>query len=627
MNLKNQNELIKRSHERSKAFGVKEDQIISKKILNMKELSQMMKHSNNLLEIASPFIDDIYQILSNTGFIVVLTDRNGCILSIKGKEETIKAAEELNMIPGAYMDEKSIGTNAMGTALNENTPIQITAKEHFISAYHKWTCSAAPIHNSQGEIIGSLNLTADKSQAHPHTLGVVISTVKAIENYLDNLEIQKQLISSQQYAFALMNHLSYGVIAVDDSDQILWINDTACRAVNIKRSLLINTALTDIFPSWFLAKKQLNSNREYINQEDQFSIDDLNTNFIFNAYKIQIESNNKGYLVTFGSKKHFMNVASKIAQSQSKYTFDDIITQNARMLQIIHYAQVVSKNPSTILITGESGTGKEVFAQSIHANSERKDGNFIAINCGAIPEDLLESELFGYEAGAFTGAKKEGKKGKFEIANGGTLFLDEIADLPISMQVKLLRAIQENYIVKVGGNEPINIDVRLITATNKDLKQEIEKENFRLDLYYRINVIEIKIPPLRERPEDILDLSRFFLRTKAEKLQKPIPELSSTVISQIQNYEWPGNIRELENFIEKAIILNGNVELMGTKKVEPTKITENTSSGELKTLQEIEKEAIIKTIHLCHKNMSHAAKALNIGRNTLYQKMKKYNIE
>jgi transcriptional regulator of acetoin/glycerol metabolism len=630
MDHNHQKDIIKRSHQRSLEFGVEKDRISSKKILNQKELQQLISRSNTLLETSIPFIDSVYGILANSGFVIVLTDQNGCILYIKGEEATLKAARELNMIPGAFMDEKSIGTNAMGTAISENTAVQVTAKEHFISAYHNWTCSAAPIHNENGEIIGSLNLTANKEQVHPHTLGLVISTVKAIENYRKNIDVQHQLISSQHFAFSLMNHINFGVFAVDENDQIFWANDTACRTINIKRTLLINTPITDILPTWIFAKKQLKNKQSYIDQEEQFSLDDLSETFLFSAYDIKTDfKDQSGYLITFNSKKRFINLAKKLNSKQTKYTFEDIITQNARMLQIIHYAQVVAKNPSTILITGESGTGKEVFAQSIHANSDRKEGNFVAINCGAIPAELIESELFGYEPGAFTGAQKDGKKGKFEMANGGTIFLDEIGDMPMEMQVKLLRTIQEGYIVKVGGHQSIPIDVRIITATNKDLNKEIENDQFRLDLYYRINVIEIKIPALRERPEDIILLTRYFLRMKAEKLNKTVPQLSAATEEKIQSYEWPGNIRELENFAEKTVILHGDVQFSHWSKKENETSAQNIDQTEpenIRTLQEIEKEAIAKTIKHFNGNMSLSAKALNIGRNTLYQKCRKYGI-
>jgi transcriptional regulator with PAS, ATPase and Fis domain len=408
------------------------------------------------------------------------------------------------------------------------------------------------------------------------------------------------------------------------------VNDTACRTVNIKRTLLINTPITDILPAWIFAKKQLKNKQSYIDQEEQFSVDDLTETFLFSAYDIKTEyKDQSGYLITFNSKKRFINLAKKLNSKQTKYTFEDIITQNARMLQIIHYAQVVAKNPSTILITGESGTGKEVFAQSIHSSSERKDGNFVAINCGAIPAELIESELFGYEAGAFTGAQKDGKKGKFEMANGGTIFLDEIGDMPMEMQVKLLRTIQEGYIVKVGGHQSIPIDVRIITATNKDLNKEIENDKFRLDLYYRINVIEIKIPSLRERPEDIIPLTRYFLRMKAEKLNKTVPQLSAATEEKMQAYNWPGNIRELENFAEKTVILDGDVQFSHSKeKQKETETIEAIQKEEIsiKTLQEVEKETIIKTLKHLNGNMSLTAKALNIGRNTLYQKCSKYGI-
>lgn len=629
MNSNKQKEIISRSHQRSKDFGVEKERVYSKKILVQNQLEKILENSNSLLQISMPFIENIYKILAQSGFIIVLTDNEGCILYIKGEDDTIKAAQEINMIQGAYMDEKSIGTNAMGTAISENIAVQITAKEHFVSAYHKWTCSAAPIHDCKGNIIGTLNLTADKIHVHPHTLGLVISAVQAIEHHLKNIDIQKQLVNSQNYAFALMNHLSFGVFAIDEDDNILWANDTACRIINIKRSLIIHRPFMELIKKWNVIKHNLLQGNTYSDQEGQFNLKDIQERFFFNCYKMKSEGHDRpGFLVTFHPIHRFINLANKVTGLRAKYSFDDIICKSQKMKEIVEYAKVVSNNPSTILITGESGTGKEVFAQSIHQASERRESNFVAINCGAIPSELIESELYGYEEGAFTGAKKGGKQGKFELANGGTIFLDEIGEMPMDMQVKLLRTIQEGYIVKVGGNHPIDINTRIIAATNKDLKAEIDNGNFRLDLFYRLNVIEINIPSLKDRRDDIIPLTRYFLQLKAEKLARSLPQIPDSTYDDMLNYQWPGNIRELENFVEKAVILNGEVgiEKRIENKASTTLTPSNSNYTRIKTLQEMESDSIKAAIAQLKGNMTQVAKALNIGRNTLYMKMKKYRI-
>ena len=301
------------------------------------------------------------------------------------------------------------------------------------------------------------------------------------------------------------------------------------------------------------------------------------------------------------------------------------------MKNVITNCKIVANSPSTILIEGESGTGKEVLAQSIHNYSMRKNNKFIAINCGAIPSNLVESELFGYEDGTFTGGKKGGKIGKFEMANGGTLFLDEIGEMPLEHQVNLLRVIQEGKITRLGGTEEINVDVRIIAATNKNLKKEIELGKFREDLYYRLCVIPINLPTLRERNGDIKELINYFLRMKSFKLNKSVPEVSEKLYNDLIKYSWPGNIRELENIIENIVNLDGDMSFSldvncDNKYKSEIKEVEEINSDEI-TLEFIEKNHIIKVLRKYKSNIYKSANALGVSRNTLYNKIKKYQLK
>jgi transcriptional regulator with PAS, ATPase and Fis domain len=293
-------------------------------------------------------------------------------------------------------------------------------------------------------------------------------------------------------------------------------------------------------------------------------------------------------------------------------------------MEVIEYAKKVSDSKSTILITGESGTGKEVFAQAIHNYGNRKEEPFVAINCGAIPRNLMESELFGYEEGAFTGAKKGGAPGKFEIADGGTLMLDEIGDMPIDMQIKLLRVIEEGVIIRIGGTRQIPINVRIVAATNKDLIQEVEQGNFRLDLYYRLNVLPIHLPALRERREDIADIAHYFMKSISKRLNKKEVYIDNEMIQHLKQYDWPGNIRELENVVERMINTQTlPLEFTG-KRYSSTVLSED--KEECVDLEQMEIRLIKKALIRCEDNITLAAKALGVGRNTLYRKMDKYQI-
>jgi transcriptional regulator with PAS, ATPase and Fis domain len=313
------------------------------------------------------------------------------------------------------------------------------------------------------------------------------------------------------------------------------------------------------------------------------------------------------------------------------FKFDNIICRNKILKTIIDRAKKIASSPSTILLTGESGTGKEVFAQAIHNASDREGGPFIPINCGAIPKELIQSELFGYEVGAFTGADRKGRMGKFEIANGGTLFLDEIGDMPFKMQVNLLRVIADSSIVRIGGTKQIPVDVRLIAATNQNLLDEVKKGNFREDLYYRLNVVPFRLPPLRERPEDVIPIAEYHLSSISRRFGKHIDSIHPDAKKALAAYSWPGNIREVRNAIEQAVNMTPGDTILLEHLPEYIHNQEHTAfpteNHKLFRLSDLEKETIGNALHHYGGNITQASKALGVGRNTLYDKMSKYGIK
>jgi len=310
---------------------------------------------------------------------------------------------------------------------------------------------------------------------------------------------------------------------------------------------------------------------------------------------------------------------------EERYRFENIIAKSPKMQQVIEVIKVVAKSNATVLITGDSGTGKELVARATHSQSYRKDKPFVAVSCAALPESLLESELFGHEKGAFTGAHAQ-RKGKFEAANRGTLFLDEIGEMSANIQVHLLRVLEEKEFTRVGGNELVKVDVRVISATNKDIKKAVADGQFREDLYYRLNVVTIDLPPLRERKEDIPLLAQHFLKKFAVENQKEITGFSPEANDFLLNYEWPGNVRELENAIERAVILAKNP-YIEVADLPQESLTLARSTAQAKSLAEIEKNHILNILSRTHgNNLSEAARILGISRATLYNKIKEYGI-
>jgi len=316
--------------------------------------------------------------------------------------------------------------------------------------------------------------------------------------------------------------------------------------------------------------------------------------------------------------------------NKASYALESIIGESPGMKQLKDLVKKVGNTNSNVLILGESGTGKELFAHAIHNNSKRVDAPFIKVNCSAIPFELLESELFGYEEGSFTGARKGGKIGKFKAADGGTIFLDEIGELPMSMQAKLLRVLQDREIEKIGSNISEKVDVRVIAATNKNLENMVNEGHFRLDLFYRLNVVNIRVPSLRERREDIPVLAKYLMEKISEKEGIRVDGISFKALDFLKNYDWPGNVRELENTLERAINFMDDETRILAKHL-PPKITGVSSYDSMRTLketiEEIEKEVILNRLILAKGNKSEAAETLGISRTSLYDKLLKYNIE
>ncbi|WP_371723740.1 sigma-54 interaction domain-containing protein [Isachenkonia alkalipeptolytica] len=333
--------------------------------------------------------------------------------------------------------------------------------------------------------------------------------------------------------------------------------------------------------------------------------------------------------------KHYKKVLKKIQGAH--YSWESIIGESEAIKEAKHFGTKASETESTVLITGESGTGKELFAHAIHNDSKRQDGPFIKVNCGAIPYELLESELFGYVEGAFTGSRKGGQIGKFELAHKGSIFLDEIGDLPMNMQVKLLRVIQEKEIQKLGDSRTVKIDIRIIAATNKNLKEQVKKNLFREDLYYRLNVMSIEVPSLKHRIADIEELSQYLIKKISRHLGKYVTGISKEAMDILKNHNWPGNVRELENVLERAInICDGEtiqvkhfpIYLLEEERPAENNVrTDNRKIPDLKkSVENMEKNIIKEALYLTMGNKVRAAQELGISRSSLYDKIKEFGL-
>lgn len=609
-------DVIKRSWQRSLKAGVDILRVQEVGILTGYELKQRIEKAEELLWIAVPEMTKLYQCLRGTNVNIMLIDDEGFILKTMGYSGILRDTTRVKLIEGANWHEKYRGTNAIGTALVEKQPVKVHAAEHFTEEIQFLSCFGAPITDLTGELAGVLNVTVFSKEAHPYAMGMVISTARAIENKLMYRSSLENIVALKNKIKLVSEKAPEGLVVVNNEGVISLINTNAARQLGCNPQDFIGSRLED-----------LNEDDESINLAQKIINEDSSWVWTHRGRRIR-------WSVLSNDKEEFLlsvePVQEIIELGGPKNFFANIIGNSDSINKTKFAAMQASKTDSTVLLIGETGTGKELFARGIHELNSK--GPFVAVNCGAIPRDLLESELFGYEEGAFTGAKKGGVAGKFEQANGGTIFLDEIGEMPLNAQVALLRVLEEREVVRVGGHKPIPLELRVIAATNRELKRAVEEGTFREDLYYRLNVVTIHIPPLRERGEDILLLAQHFLDQLCKRWKRPPVRLAAKTRELLLNYSYPGNVRELRSIMERALTMaQGDMilpkHLLDEVRYHKTELPEpesDESKGSVfqKTLREAELQRIKQTVKECNGNITKAAQILGISRNTVYRKLK-----
>ncbi len=606
--------VIKKSWKRCKQTGVDPYGGIGEK-LNDDEFFGVMHANRDLIEVAKPIMENLNSLVLGTGFVLVLTDKNGIILHITGEKSVEDDARRLNFCAGSSWLENKVGTNAIGTCLVEEKPIQTIGAEHYCMGHHPWTCSAAPIKGTGGEMVGVLDMSGYSLGAHKHTLGIVVAAAYSIEN---------QLSLKKSYAIldTTVESIADGMIIVNENFGIHRINKAGERILGIRGGELDKSDIREILGDNIFRGEDSFSKRV----DWDFTFNDKRIPCNVKITPIEIEHEKKGMAILFREMKDVHQTVNVVSGNKANYTFDSIITGNEKMLRAIKEAQKFARTRGCVLLEGESGTGKELFAHAIHNHSSRSNGPFVAINCASIPKDLVESELFGYEKGAFTGAVREGKVGKFELANGGTLFLDEIGELPLDLQAKLLRVLDDFTVTRVGGKVAKKLDVRIIVATNRDLLEETRRKTFREDLYYRLNVFNVKIPPLRQRDEDEILLAEHFLK-RLNLAHHTNKKMSREFRVCLGRNQWKGNVRELENIIHRAYHLCE--ESLITEDLLPDELFNDKSDenyyGSL-TIKEQEKECIKNALEKANGNVIGAGDMIGLSKSAMYRKLKEHRI-
>jgi sigma-54 dependent transcriptional regulator, acetoin dehydrogenase operon transcriptional activator AcoR len=693
---------ISQSRDRCRALGLRDSDRPEHSPISRSDFTIARDRSMRLFRHAAPIMEILYEQIINTHSMVVLTDDQGTILHGIGDNDFLAKAEKVALLPGVNWAENKKGTNGMGTALMDERPTLVHAGEHYLSANHCLTCSAAPIFDPRGDLLGVLDVTSDHRSYHQHTMGLVKMTARMIENdwFNDNFRESLRLYIHPRAEY--LGTLMQGILAISRDGRILGANRCAVELLGMSPASLRMHSLTSLLGTglggvvdharlatgtnyqpmslsttnglmlyaraeltWapVLTAGETTKYKDDSDHHDDFAMSDKpDKPNKREALEDQIAALNAKQTAESAStpapRMQVPTLASLTARRTS--ALSALNTGDTTMSSLLDKTQRVLNKNIPVLILGETGTGKEWLARALHADSARADLPFIAVNCASIPDTLIESELFGYEEGALTGARKKGALGKILQANGGTLFLDEIGDMPLPLQAHLLRVLQERQVTPLGG-KPVAVDVTLICATHRDLRAMLEKQTFREDLYYRLNGLTVRMPALRQRSDLAVLIQQMLAHQHGADSAGSRHKItvSEEVMRLFGSYGWPGNLRQLSNMLRTASVMAGEggvvtVDHLPDDFIEEISRMDNTMASALniqgathamaaaqagaagtalagsglplstktQTLEELELATIRAALEAANGNISVASKKLGISRNTIYRKLK-----
>jgi len=644
-----QRTLIRASHQRSQSFGIAHADRPDFSAPGPVALTQTREENRFLLLHAAPAMETLFEQIVNTHSMVLLTSAQGVVLHSLGDSDFLEKASQVALTPGVDWSEKSKGTNAIGTALREEQAIMVHGSEHYMNANKFLTCSCAPIMDPYGQLIGALDVTGDHRSVHQHTMALVRMSAQMIENHMFADIFPKAVRIHFHSRPEFIGTLVEGIVVFSADGRFLSAN----RSAQFQLGLSHNALKVHTFSSLFgIAVSRL---YEWC----RAGVPRLHPLCLYNGVTVSCRVKIKQGMQWFssaGAGSAFepasvpADLASAKPTSARKHqlsTLRYLDTGDPQVSAVIKKLRMVRGRDIPVMILGETGTGKDLMAQAIHGDSDRAGKPFVSVNCASIPETLIESELFGYEDGAFTGARKKGAVGRIQQAHGGTLFLDEIGDMPKPLQARLLRVLQDRRVSPLGAAKEVEVDIAIVCATNKNLKDLIARGEFREDLYYRLNGLVVRLPALRERTDFELVVAKI-IGSLCDK--SPKTGLSDEVLAMFRAYHWPGNFRQLHNLLRTAVVMagcGGSIErshlpddfleeLVQQPVTERWAPTASASAGPAQaatpmpgrpagaavshSLQDVALLAMAQMLRQHQGNVSAAAKALGVSRNTLYRK-------
>ena len=654
------NDVILRSWERCRSNGLPANHAESAAHADRAKLSESRERSAELLHQASGLMEHVFEQIRATGSMVILADVEGMIIHSLGDPDFVDRANRVALQPGASWHECARGTNAIGTALAERAAVEVFGKEHFYDRNGFLTCTAAPVFDASGQVAGVLDISSDYRNHQRHTLGLVRLSVQLLEKRLFEARFAGQTIVAFHLRPEYLGSLQEGLIAIDESGCVLganqiareWLNAVSCGAQGISFGTLFRGRFGSFLERATPASTSVHGiHKLELRDGGALHLQLRGVRHVAGVKSVETKPTKPASLVPAPDD-------GPCARSGGNVTLECLDTGDERLHLALERARRVAGKDIPLLIQGESGVGKELFAQAFHNSGPRARGAFVALNCAAIPENLIESELFGYVGGAFTGARREGAIGKIQQASGGTLFLDEIGDMPLGMQARLLRVLQERSVTPIGSLKSIPVDISLVCATHRNLRESVARGAFREDLYYRVNGLTVTLPALRQR-SDIRGLVRNVLAVENCESGTGDIEIGEEVMRFFEQYPWPGNIRQLQNVIRVALaLLDANERVIRAVHLPEELFAEDAVScaeeldGECaeapvlrsrarvpmpgrslpesaaggvpaagRSLDEIELEAIAVVMRETGGNVSAAARRLGVSRNTLYRKL------
>ena len=654
-------DLIDQSHRRSASFGLRANDTPDFSSPLRGDLRNALDENRFLFQHAAPVMETLYDQIANTHSMVLLTSARGMVLHSLGDNDFLEKASRVALTTGADWSEQSKGTNAIGTALSEQEALTVHGSQHYLNANKFLTCSAAPIFDPYGQVIGALDVTGDQRSFHQHTLALVRMSAQMIENHMFADIFPKAIRIHFHTRSEFLGTLVEGIAVFSPEGRFISANRSAQFQIGLPFSALKAhtfsslfgipvSSLFELFSGAMPTPKQLVLHngvtvwcRAKLKASAPWST--ARGDAAPSTAVTQADASAPATVVTDEG-------AARPAPARKPHmsTLQYLDTGDPQVAAVIHKLRMVSGKDIPIMILGETGTGKDLLAQAIHGDSPRTGQPFVSVNCASIPETLIESELFGYEEGAFTGARKKGAVGKILQANGGTLFLDEIGDMPKHLQARLLRVLQERRVSPLGAGKEVDVDIAVVCATHKNLKDMIARGDFREDLYYRLNGLVVRLPALRERSDFELVVRKILL-SLCENGQNI--GLAPEVMDLFKRYHWPGNFRQLHNLLRTAVVMvgcSGNIEvahlpddfleelqltppshplpLPAGAQALPPLVTLPTTPAEMQAagqadglrLQDVTLTAMAQMLRLHKGNVSAAAKALGVSRNTIYRK-------